>query len=128
MRWIISPAAIAWALVIAGEQLTIEARQEPDRIVLTLHGELDLVGVPRLQSELDRDAVDAADIVVLDLDDVQFIDSAGLRAILAAHELAVERGQQLALTPGSPQVQRLLSIAGVGGHLQTIASADAALV
>ena len=66
--------------------------------------------------------------VVLDLDDVHFIDSAGLRVVLAAHERKVERGQRLALTPGSPQVQRLFSIAGVSGHLQTIASADAAFV
>ncbi len=111
-----------------GEQLTIEVRQEPDRVVLALHGELDLASAPRLQSEIESDTVDAAGIVVLDLDDVHFIDSAGLRVVLAAHERAVERGQRLALTPGSPQVQRLLSIAGVDGHLQTIASADAALV
>jgi anti-anti-sigma factor len=114
--------------VIVGEQLTIEVRQEPDRIVLVLHGELDLASAPRLQSEIESDTVDAAGIVVLDLDDVHFIDSAGLRVLLAAHERTVERGQKLALTPGSPQVQRLLSIAGVDGHLQTIASADAALV
>ena len=114
--------------MIAGEQLTIEVRHEQDRIVLSLHGELDLVGAPRLQSELEIHTADAADIVVLDLDDVHFIDSAGLRVVLAAHERTVERGQRLALTPGSPQVQRLLSIAGVNGHLQTIASADAALV
>jgi anti-sigma B factor antagonist len=114
--------------VIVGEQLTIEVRQEPDRIVLTLHGELDLLAAPRLQREIESDAVDATDILVLDLDDVHFIDSAGLRVVLAARERTVERGQQLALTPGSPQVQRLLSIAGVNGHLHTIASADAALV
>lgn len=114
--------------MIVGEQLTIEVRQDDDRIVLTLHGELDLLGAPRLRGEIESHAVDAADIVVLDLDDVQFIDSAGLRVVLAAHERTVERGQRLALTPGSPQVQRLLSIAGVSGHLQTIASADAALV
>ena len=82
----------------------------------------------RLQSEIESTTVDAADILVLDLDDVRFIDSAGLRVILAAHERKVERGQRLALTPGSPQVQRLFSIAGVSGHLRTIASADAALV
>ncbi len=114
--------------MIVGEQLTIEVRHERDRIVLTLHGELDLVGAPRLQSEIEIHTLDAADIVVLDLDDVQFIDSAGLRVVLAAHERTTERGQRMALTPGSPQVQRLLSIAGVSGHLQTIASADAALV
>lgn len=115
-------------LVIAGEQLHIEVRQGHDRIVLAFHGELDLLAAPLLQGEIESDAVDSADLLVLDLDDVQFIDSAGLRAILAAHERAIERGQRLALTPGSPQVQRLLSIAGINGHLHTIASADAALV
>lgn len=114
--------------MIVGEQLTIEVRHEQDRIVLALQGELDLVGAPRLQRELESHPVGAADIVVLDLDNVQFIDSAGLRVILAAHARTVERGQRLALTPGSPQVRRLLSIAGVSGHLHTIASADAALV
>jgi anti-sigma B factor antagonist len=114
--------------VIGEEQLTIEIRQEPDRIVLTLHGELDLLSAPRLQSEIESEAFDAAEVVVLDLDDVQFIDSAGLRVVLAAHERTAERGQRLALTPGSPQVQRLLSIAGVNGRLERIASADAALV
>ena len=113
--------------MIVGEQLTIEVRQAPDRTVLTLHGELDLMGAPRLKSEIESDTIDAAEVVVLDLDDVHFIDSAGLRVVLAAHERTVERGQRLALTPGSPQVQRLLSIAGVDRHLQTIASADAAL-
>ena len=112
--------------MIVGEQLTIEVRQERDRVVLTLHGELDLLGAPRLQSEIESNTVDAADVLVLDLDDVHFIDSAGLRVVLVAHERKVKRGQRLALTPGSPQVQRLFSIAGVSGHLQTIASADAA--
>jgi anti-sigma B factor antagonist len=114
--------------VIVGEQLTIEVRQAPDRIVLALHGELDLVSAPRLQSAIESDTIDAAEIVVLDLDDVHFIDSTGLRVLLAAHERTAESGQRLAVTPGSPQVQRLLSIAGVNGHLQTIASVDAALV
>jgi anti-sigma B factor antagonist len=114
--------------VTVGEQLNIEVRRVHDRVVLTLRGELDLLAAPRLQNEIESSTVEAADILVLDLDDVHFIDSAGLRVVLTAHERTVERGQRLALTPGSPQVQRLLSIAGVSGHLHTIASADAALV
>ncbi len=109
-----------------GKQLTVDVRQGQDRTVLTLHGELDLLGAPRLQRAIESDTIDAAESVVLDLDDVHFIDSTGLRVVLAAHERTLERGQRLALTPGSPQVQRLLSVAGMNGHLQTIASADAA--
>jgi anti-sigma B factor antagonist len=114
--------------VSPGEQLRVEVCQEHDRIVLRLHGELDLLAAPLLQSKVESAEVDAADVVVLDLDDVHFIDSAGLRIILTAQERALARGQTLALTPGSPQVQRLFGIAGVSGHLRTIASADAALV
>jgi anti-anti-sigma regulatory factor len=48
--------------------------------------------------------------------------------ILAAHESARQRGQEFALTRGSDQVQRLLSIAGVDEHLRIIDSAEDILV
>jgi anti-sigma B factor antagonist len=111
-----------------GEHLRIEVRRERDRVVLGLHGELDLLAAPRLQSEIELCESEPAAILVLDLEDVQFIDSAGLRVILAAHQRASDRGRRLALTPGSEQVGRLLSIAGVGDRLQMIASPDALLV
>jgi anti-anti-sigma factor len=110
--------------VTADRHLRIEARKEHDRVVLGLHGELDLVGAPMLQSEIDSETVAAAPLIVLDLEDLEFIDSSGLRVILSAHERARERGQAFALTRGSHQVQRLLSIAGVSGHLQIIGSPD----
>jgi anti-anti-sigma factor len=111
-------------LVTADKHLRIDVRSEQDRVVLGLHGELDLVGAPILQGEIDGPVVAAATMVVLDLEDLQFIDSSGLRVILSAHERARERGQAFALTRGSQQVQRLLSIAGVSGHLKIIDSPD----
>jgi anti-anti-sigma factor len=110
--------------VTADKHLRIDLRSEQDRVVLALHGELDLVGAPLLQSEIENAAVEAAPLIVLDLEDLEFIDSSGLRVILSAHERARERGQAFALTRGSHQVQRLLSIAGVSGHLQIISSPD----
>ncbi|HEV2923329.1 MAG TPA: STAS domain-containing protein [Solirubrobacteraceae bacterium] len=111
-------------LVTADKHLRIDLRSERDRVVLALHGELDLVGAPLLQGEIESAAVEGAPLIVLDLEDLQFIDSSGLRVILSAHERARERGQAFALTRGSQQVQRLLSIAGVSGHLHIIASPD----
>jgi anti-sigma B factor antagonist len=110
--------------VTADKHLRIDLRSEQDRVVLGLHGELDLVGAPLLESQIESAAVAAAPLIVLDLEDLQFIDSSGLRVILSTHELARERGQGFALTRGSHQVQRLLSIAGVSGHLQIIGSPD----
>lgn len=109
------------------EHLRIEVRQEPDRAVVCLHGELDLASAPLLQSEIENIADDDG-ALVLDLEDLQFIDSTGLRIILATHERSRERGQEFAVTRGSQQVQRLLSITRVGEHLRIVESPDELLV
>jgi anti-sigma B factor antagonist len=110
------------------EHLRIDVRSEPDRVVLELHGELDLLGAPLLEKQIESAEIEATGIVVLDLKALQFIDSAGLRVILAAHERSRRQGGELALTPGSEQVQRLFDIAGVSEHLRIILSPDELLV
>ena len=100
----------------------VDSRLEPDRVVLSLRGELDLAAAPQLAAELARAESDPMrTILVLDVDQLSFVDSSGLRVILAAHEraLAVE-GRAFALTSGSRQVSRLLAIAGVEDHLVTL--------
>jgi anti-sigma B factor antagonist len=110
------------------ERLQVITRLERDRAVLELHGELDLAGAPLLTSEIERAEGKAPRILVLDLEDLQFVDSAGLRVMLGAHQRSVERGAEFALTPGTPQVQRLLAITGVTEHMRTISSADETLL
>jgi anti-anti-sigma factor len=112
----------------AQDHFRIETRKAPDRVVLCLHGELDLASAPLLTQEIENAGADAAAMIVLDLKELQFIDSTGLRIVLAANERSQERGQEFALTRGSQQVQRLLSITGVGEHLRIIASPDEILV
>jgi anti-sigma B factor antagonist len=114
--------------VSAQEHLQVDARSEQDRVVLHLTGELDLASSPIFERALDDPALAAAPLVVLDLDDLKFVDSTGLRIILMAHESARGRGQEFAITPGSPQVQRLLSITSVAEHMRVIASPDDLLV
>jgi anti-sigma B factor antagonist len=105
------------------QRLRVEARSAQGRTVLELHGELDLAAAPLLAEEIERSQT-GSQAVVLDLQNLHFIDSAGLRVILAAHDRAHSTHQDFAVTPGSEQVQRLLKIAGVGDHLRTVASAD----
>jgi anti-sigma B factor antagonist len=114
--------------VAVQDQLRIVVRHEQDRIVLGLHGELDLASVPLLESEIQSAEMNTTRMVVLDLEDLQFMDSAGLRTILSAHECSQERGQKFALTRGPQQIQRLLAITGVSEHLRIIASPDEMLV
>ena len=106
------------------EQLRIDVRHEPDRVVLVLEGELDMASAPLLQNAIDGADMSGGRMIVLDLQALQFIDSTGLRVILAVRKLCAERGQEIAVTPGSQQVERLLSVTGVADHLRTIATPD----
>lgn len=112
----------------AQDHFQIEVRNAADRVVLCLHGELDLASAPLLAQEIENASDTTTAMVVLDLQELRFIDSTGLRIVLAAHERAQERGQEFALTRASEQVQRLLTITGVGEHLRIIASPDELLV
>lgn len=121
-------SSLPFESVSSEEHLRIEVRTAPDRVIFELHGELDLLAAPLLQAQIEQTDLDSRGILVLDLQQLQFVDSAGLRVILAAHESARQRGQEFALTKGSDQVQRLLNIAGVDEHLRIIDSAQDILV
>ncbi|HTZ86043.1 MAG TPA: DUF6328 family protein [Solirubrobacteraceae bacterium] len=112
------------ASVGAQEHLQVDVRRSEDRVVLHLMGELDLASSSILERALEDADVSATPLLVLDLDELKFVDSTGLRVILLAHERARERGQEFAITPGSQQVQRLLSITSVAEHMQVLASPD----
>jgi anti-anti-sigma factor len=106
--------------VAVGEHLRVGVRNHADAVVVALEGELDLASAPLLESEIESAEVAAAAGVVLDLRELQFVDSTGLRTIFSAHSRSHERGQEFAITRGSEQVQRLLAITRMGEHLRII--------
>jgi anti-sigma B factor antagonist len=106
----------------------VDMRHQQDRVVLHLDGELDLASSPIFERALEGPEIVETPLLVLDLDDLRFVDSTGLRVILLAHEGARARGQEFAITPGSSQVQRLLSITSVAEHMRVIATPDDLLV
>jgi anti-anti-sigma factor len=105
------------------DQLRIETRRDSGRVILALSGELDMASAELLQEALASEELRGEQAIVLDLQQLEFIDSTGLRSILAALERCRERNQEFAITPGSQQVQRLLRITGVAEHLPTVAPA-----
>lgn len=102
------------------DHLQIDVSQEDDRVVLALEGELDMASAPLLQSAVEGAEITTKPMVVLDLHHLEFIDSTGLRIILSLRKRCRERGQELAVTQGSQQVERLLSVTGMTAHLRTV--------
>jgi anti-sigma B factor antagonist len=114
---------------VAGQdQLKVEIRQQGETAVVSLAGELDLASAPRLEKEIAGLDGGLTATVVLDLQGLQFIDSTGLRTILSTQARLRDRGAAFAITPGSPQVQRLLAITRADEHLRVVDTPDDILV
>jgi anti-anti-sigma factor len=100
----------------------VEVRSEDHKTVISVSGELDLASSPALEEELERVAKSDATVIVVDLAELEFMDSTGLSVLVRAHQRAEESGRRLGLVNGSQQVQRLLTLTGVADRL-TLADA-----
>jgi anti-anti-sigma factor len=82
-------------------------------VQVAVKGELDLVSAPELEEALKRELL-AANDVLLDLSDVDFIDSTGLHAIVEAVRTAKAAGRKLKLNSELPaHARRLMEIVGL---------------
>jgi anti-anti-sigma factor len=82
-------------------------------VVLAVSGELDLASSPVLEEELARVSGGDATLLILDLSDLEFMDSTGLSVLVRAQQHSQEIGRRFGVVSGRPQVQRLLSLTGV---------------
>jgi stage II sporulation protein AA (anti-sigma F factor antagonist) len=98
------------------ELLEITSRHTGTTVRLIASGEIDLATVSMLRRHASFHLAGRAEIVVLDLSAVSFIDSSGLQALLEAAE---NGGDRLRIIP-SPPCLRLLDLAGVRGLLPLV--------
>ncbi|MGH2878053.1 MAG: STAS domain-containing protein [Solirubrobacteraceae bacterium] len=92
--------------------LEVASAADDGAVTVTLRGELDLASVVALQERLTAVEQGAPALIVLDLSELSFIDSSGLRALLLAEERARQGGRELRLTQGSDAVQRVFEMTG----------------
>ncbi|MGH3864743.1 MAG: STAS domain-containing protein [Pseudonocardiaceae bacterium] len=83
------------------------AEHGPDACVVTVTGEVDTITAPRLASFLDKQ-LSVTRLVVVDLDGVDFLGSAGLSALFEAQERATREHRALRLVCHSRIVNRAL--------------------
>jgi anti-anti-sigma factor len=103
---------------MATVELSIQAHRQQDRHTFVLTGELDLASAPELEGMVVQACADGASEMLLDLGDVRFIDSSGLKAILSASSLCATNRCELYLTPVQEPVRRLFELTGVIDKLQ----------
>lgn len=93
-------------------QLVISRTREDGRHTLALQGELDLVTAPELEDTVAALCLEGARELVLDMRQVVFMDSSGLRTVLASMDMCRQHGCELMVVPGAAG-RRLFEITGV---------------
>ena len=94
-------------------QLVIKSSREGSRQTLVLQGELDLVTAPDLEDTVAALCLEGAGELVLDMRQVAFIDSSGLRTVLASVDMCRLHRCELMILPGRGACRRLFELTGV---------------
>jgi anti-sigma B factor antagonist len=101
-------SAIAW----------IDVERENERLAyLSAHGELDVASSGTLRNTLVRQLVSGSRAVALDMSAVTFIDVVTIDMLIEAQRDYIAAGATLLITNPSPQVSRLLGLAGLDRRL-----------
>jgi anti-anti-sigma factor len=96
-------------------EFRLGSTREAERLLVSPHGELDLTTAPELETAL-LEADDCRELVV-DLAAVTFMDSTGLRLLLAQRERARRSGIDFVVTGVDGAVARVLEISGLNPDL-----------
>ena len=99
----------AFSVEIMGLQV---AEHGSDACVVTVTGEVDVVTAPDLAVCLTAQLT-TTQVVVVDLDGVRFLGSAGLSVLFEANELATHRGRNLRLVSHSRAANLALMVTGL---------------
>ena len=97
-----------------GEALTIRVRREQGYAIVAVAGEVDIATVTRLRERLFELAASGRTLVV-DLDQVSFIDSAGLAALVGAARRAAAHGASMQVVCARPRTRQLFRLTGLDG-------------
>jgi anti-anti-sigma factor len=90
-------------------------QQVGDFLVLSMAGELDMSTAPALEAAVER--AQGGSAILIDLRELTFIDSTGIRALLRVYAAGQNGHSTVSFIRGQERVQRVLRIAGVDQFL-----------
>jgi anti-sigma B factor antagonist len=108
------------------EEFTIERLDDTTQVQLRLRGDLDLYSAPALDDALVAVEGEKWPTIVLDLRELQFLDSMALRLIMRTQARAQQDGRRLVLVRGPEFVDRVFALAGLAEHLTLVDEPPAA--
>ena len=92
--------------------MTIDESRSDDKLQLNIHGKIDAIASPELQNEVLK-AFQKCPHVILNFQDVSYISSAGLRALLIGQKTADSKGGKFLIINVSDAVMEVLRVTGL---------------
>ena len=87
--------------------------------IVVVHGEIDLATADAVRADLHR-AFERSGTVVLDLRDVEFMDTQGLAVVIEAQQTSAADRTRFAITRAPDHVQRLFDMIGLTPRLTIV--------
>ena len=97
--------------------MEIKTQSEGNKLTITVSGRVDTVTAPELEAGL---KFGDATCVVLDLGDVPYMSSAGLRLLLVAQKTMLAKGGEFLIANVQPTVKEVLVVTGFSNILHLI--------
>lgn len=104
-----------------GPRYRIQESSSESSRTITVSGEIDLASAPKLETAL---VAQPDQTVIVDLLEVGFMDSTGLRSLLSARDALEEGGGRLILVFDEGPVERILDLTGLTDRFETFASLE----
>jgi anti-sigma B factor antagonist len=105
-------------------QLALTTRNEPQRTVVGVSGELDILTVSRLSSRVDEVIRRRQGTLVIDLSEAEFIDSMGLHALLNVQRRLIRQRRTLIVICPPGAVRHAIELARLAEPLGIVSSAE----
>lgn len=106
--------------------LELDTEEAGGHVRLSLRGELDISSAPQVEQALSRIEAARPGLIYLDLRELAFMDSTGLRTVVSADVRAREQGRRLAVVRGPDAVDRVFTVTRLDERLEIVDAPDAA--
>jgi len=107
--------------------MEVKTEKSGSATIVHVHGRLDSVTAKAFEEQMTQLIDGGENRLVLDLSQMDYVSSAGLRALLMANRKIVSAGGKIALCEATPSVKEVLEISGFVSLFTICASREEAL-
>lgn len=98
--------------------MEIKTSRSNQNLIISLSGRLDTMTSPQLEEEINRSDLDGIETVTLNLRELEYISSAGLRVVIMLYKNLEKLGGKLRLVNVNDMVMEIFSMTGMTDFLE----------